>query len=49
MDKIDDILNKVCTLKTQEGISFTGYFYKLKKNIWFNFRTEAKLEHDFLR
>ena len=46
MDKIDDILNKICTLQTKDGLSFTGYFYKPKKNIWFNFRAEFELEHN---
>jgi len=42
MNKVDFILNKPCTLESKFGIKLTGFFYRPKKNIWFEFITNEE-------
>ncbi|MCL2638697.1 MAG: hypothetical protein FWD48_10060 [Oscillospiraceae bacterium] len=49
MNEVNKILYEVCTLQTEDGASFTGYFYKPKKNIWANLRPENNQAMELLR
>jgi hypothetical protein len=43
MISLQNILQTVCTLKTKEGDILTGYFYKPRLNLWFEYRSNCDI------